>query len=194
LDVDRLGYLTRRQLDSESGQTLRGMLNIADRNNDSRLSREELTEYLDLVASAVQAQVSITLSTSGQGLYGTLDRNGDGFLSVRELREAWANLAPFAREKTDAIDRKELPNQVRLIVGRGGNPRVNFAALNNGSVSRPIPTKGPLWFRKMDTNGDGDLSAREWLGDLAQFATLDTDKDGLISLAEAIAYDAAQRK
>jgi Ca2+-binding EF-hand superfamily protein len=194
LDVDRHGYLTRRQLDQESGQALRGMLDMADRNNDSRLSREELTQYLDLVASAVQAQVSITLSTSGQGLYGTLDRNGDGFLSVRELREAWANLSPFAPEKAETLDRKDLPNQVRLTVGRGGNPQVIGEGMSGGPPSRPIPTRGPLWFRKMDTNGDGDLSAREWLGDPAQFTALDTDKDGLISLAEAVAYDAAQRK
>jgi hypothetical protein len=46
----------------------------------------------------------------------------------------------------------------------------------------------------MDSNGDGDISRREWLGEAADFDKLDTDGDGLISLAEAEAFDAARRK
>ena len=44
---------------------------------------------------------------------------------------------------------------------------------------------GPLWFRKMDRNGDGDVSRREFLGSKADFKKLDLDGDGLISREEA---------
>jgi Ca2+-binding EF-hand superfamily protein len=53
---------------------------------------------------------------------------------------------------------------------------------------------GPLWFRKMDRNGDGDVSRAEFLGTRAEFDALDADHDGLISRAEAEAFDRASRK
>jgi len=45
----------------------------------------------------------------------------------------------------------------------------------------------------MDRNGDGDVSPTEWLGSKEDFDAIDTDKDGLISLEEAEAYDARAR-
>ena len=47
------------------------------------------------------------------------------------------------------------------------------------------PAAGPVWFQKMDTNGDGDVSNREFLGSAEQFAKLDGDNDGLIDGQEA---------
>ena len=41
---------------------------------------------------------------------------------------------------------------------------------------------------------DGDVSRREFLGPAAAFTAIDTDGDGLISLAEAEAYDKKVRK
>src|SRR5262249_62218353 len=35
--------------------------------------------------------------------------------------------------------------------------------------NRAAPTRGPLWFRKMDRNGDGDVSEREFLGTPEEF-------------------------
>jgi hypothetical protein len=55
------------------------------------------------------------------------------------------------------------------------------------------PARGPLWFRKMDRNGDGDVSPREFLGSRDDFRRIDTDGDGLISAEEAERYDAAVR-
>jgi Ca2+-binding EF-hand superfamily protein len=87
------------------------------------------------------------------------------------------------------ISRKELPHQFRVLVSRG-EPVVNGPLL--GAFS---PTAaGPLWFRLMDRNGDGDVSAREFLGTAEEFQRLDLDKDGLISLEEAIKADAPLRK
>jgi hypothetical protein len=46
----------------------------------------------------------------------------------------------------------------------------------------------------MDRNGDGDISRTEFLGTRDEFDAIDTDRDGLISLGEAEAWDAARRE
>ena len=51
-----------------------------------------------------------------------------------------------------------------------------------------------MWFQKMDRNRDGDVSRKEFLGTDEQFRAIDTDGDGLISVAEAEAFDAKTRK
>ncbi len=42
-------------------------------------------------------------------------------------------------------------------------------------------------FIRMDRNGDGDLTLREWLGTKEQFQNLDKNSDGFIEQAEALA-------
>ena len=45
---------------------------------------------------------------------------------------------------------------------------------------------GPVWFQKMDRNGDGDVSRREFLGTPRQFDQLDADGNDLIDVMEGM--------
>ena len=49
---------------------------------------------MDLVAAGTGVQVNLTFSDNGQGLFDLLDTNGDGRLSIYEMRTAWKRLEP----------------------------------------------------------------------------------------------------
>jgi hypothetical protein len=56
---------------------------------------------------------------------------------------------------------------------------------------RPADEAPPAaWFVAADLNGDGDVSRREFLGDVATFAKLDADTDGYIDARETARADA----
>lgn len=66
---------------------------------------------------------------------------------------------------------------------------------NMGYGAQPAaPTVGPIWFRKMDRNADGDVSKTEFVGPKDSFDAIDGNKDGLITLEEAEAFDKTLRR
>jgi Ca2+-binding EF-hand superfamily protein len=197
VDQKEKGYLTKKQLATPQLTYLRNILTAADLDEDDCLSLEELNAWVDLTASGLQCQTSVALAASGRGLFQILDVNQDGRLSIRELRNTQTRLAPYDRDGDRAISRTEIPLQYQVVV----NPGVPNYLAGQLSGFRPPGTpppaalsQGPLWFRKMDRNGDGDISPREFLGTHEDFRRLDADGDGLISLEEARRADAALRK
>ena len=114
-----------------------------------------------------------------------MDADGDSRLSLREMRNAWNRLAPFA--KNGFIEKSNIPRQFRLTLSNGRPPGRNVPpGVGVGPEFRTMrPARGPRWFQKMDRNGDGDVSRAEFLGTEEQFKKLDADGDGLISLEEA---------
>jgi Ca2+-binding EF-hand superfamily protein len=197
-DQKNKGYLTKKQLQMPQFFNLYSILTVADRDEDDSLGLDELNAWADLMAGGLNCQTTVSLAESGRGLFQILNANQDGRLSIRELRNVWTRLSPYDRGGDRSISRKDIPFQYQIAVNPGG---LNFAAVQPGGNPQaglaPAPlvsARGPLWFRKMDRNGDGDVSPREFLGTREDFRRLDTDGDGLISLEEAIRADAALRK
>jgi EF hand len=148
---------------------------FADRDSDGRLTRAEWTAYLDLWERLAAGVVVVTVLDHGRGLFELIDADADGALSVRELRGAWSRLEDAGCVRDGTWDRTRLPRQVRWTASLG-TPR---------TLLRSPLRAGPPWFRGMDRNGDGDVSAKEWLGPPNVFRRLDVDGDGLLSADEA---------
>jgi Ca2+-binding EF-hand superfamily protein len=187
-------YMDKQQIQqSPQLQFLSNIFEMADRDGDGKLFVAEFNAFLDLLKAGSNCQVSVQVLDQGRGLFDLIDANHDQRLSRRELLDAAKNFAKFDRNGDGFLERGELPRQLRLTTSQGNNNQfVGYVIDESGSMmpggARQAPAKGPLWFRKMDRNQDGDVSMREFLGTPEEFKKIDADGDGLISAAEAEAY------
>jgi Ca2+-binding EF-hand superfamily protein len=179
-------------------QFIRTIFDAADANADGKLARTEFDEFFDLQDSFRNVALAVTPAVQTPTLFQLLDENRDGRLGVRELRTSWNRLLPLEPGEGDVVTKAAIQPSVSIRVTRGADRfnsnQVQFdVRLQNPNQSAPIPQKGPVWFRKMDRNADGDISRIEFLGTRAEFNSIDTDRDELISLLEAETHDAKLR-
>lgn len=181
-------------------QMLRVIVDPADFDGDGKLTRKELDKYFDLQQPFVDLGVALAPAVQTPTLFQLLDENRDGRLGVRELRTAWDRL--FALEplgpdgsKPAVVTHEAIQPSVSVRVSRVIDRQLITQQIgfpNGNQVA--VPQKGPTWFRKMDRNGDGDVSRLEFLGTRAEFDLIDADRDGLISLDEAETHDQKTRR
>jgi Ca2+-binding EF-hand superfamily protein len=197
-DRDNNGYLDEKEVQRSGFGRMAKQL---DRDGDGKIYEKELIAYLEKVeelqARATSSCVSLHFADSGTGLFDLFDADRDGRLSLREI-QAMPKLVDEVG-KDGQISAAEIPHSYlfRVEQGAGGggvDPYAIFETLGMNSGPRPALGRGPLWFQRMDRNRDGDVSRREFLGSDELFRRIDTDGDGLISLEEAIRYEASLKK
>jgi Ca2+-binding EF-hand superfamily protein len=197
---DKKDYLEEKDLQQPQQDVqffIKNLFKLVDRDGDGKLTKKELSAFLDLEAAGAATCGTLRVNDQGRGLFELLDANGDGRLSVRELRTAWERLAKWDRDRDGLLAETEVPKQFQLTFEQGQlqypfrfATAVSFARTRQ---NQPAP-KGPEWFRKMDRNNDGDISLKEWLGTEEEFRKIDADGDGLISVEEAERYEAQLKK
>jgi Ca2+-binding EF-hand superfamily protein len=195
-DKGKKGFIDLKEdLKQPNVQYMKGTFELADRDGDGRVTKKEWDDALDVYAGALGIMTTLTVGETSKGLFEVLDTNRDSRLSIRELRAAKVKLAPFALRRDGILHEEDIPVQIQMAISYGSQPYYPPPPqFNPGNPQRPPATMGPLWFRKMDRNGDGDVSRREFLGSPEEFKKLDLDGDGFISLEEALKADALLRK
>jgi Ca2+-binding EF-hand superfamily protein len=159
-----------------------------DQNGDGQLYEDEMIEFVRAQERTASSRVLMSVTDRGRGLFSVLDSNSDKRVTRRELMQAATNIKKWDKNEDGAIELTEIPRQWKLSFSQAqSNPfGVIFnVAANQMIAQKPAIVVAPSWFRKMDRNSDGDLSAREFLGPRDDFVKLDGNSDGLISADEA---------
>ena len=172
----------------EMGEGNQELFSRLDADSDGRITAAEV--MADYVRQDAQRSTLVYASASeiAPPFFVLLDADGDQRLGLREMQAARKKLAAFDKNGDGKITAAEMPETIVITLNRG---LANFSSLRMRDAPRPARRKpaprpvAPLWFVRMDANGDGDVSPREFLGTRAQFEALDSDGDGLIDPAEA---------
>lgn len=184
-DDNKNGYLEETEFPALQ---LPAQFKDVDANGDGMLMREELTTFVEFDAIALQARIELMVGEEGKTLFEILDANTDRRLTMRELREGFSRLASIDRNHDERIAQSEIESRYRFTFSFGRN--MEFSPTGNAQTMLTTPrlrsqNVGPIWYRRMDRNLDGDISWREFLGSREQFIKLDQNADELIDLNEA---------
>ncbi len=199
-DKNNDGYLEKKELteDRAHPSPLAGLFDLLDRDGDGKLYPKEMDAFVDAQAEAARGRLVLSASDQGRAIFAILDLNRDRRLGLRELRGTLDRVASWDRDGDGKITAEEIPHHYQMTLSRGtlsglGAGQAAVIATSMGPPPPPAAAAGPSWFLKMDRNGDGDVSRREFLGSRAQFDRLDRDKDALLDASEATAVTVAKK-
>jgi len=187
-DADANGYLEKAEVPDNAlfGATFADL----DADKNGKLYLDEITDYMKPRLAVAHHRVELSIVEQGRTLFDILDSDRDGRLAHREVRGVADKLALWDKDGDGQLAETEIPLQFRMVAAEGSLANLDVsrqdpAAINQRGRSESRPT-GPVWFRKMDRNSDGEISRREFLGDLDLFDKLDLNHDGAIELPEAL--------
>jgi Ca2+-binding EF-hand superfamily protein len=183
-DADKNGYLEEKEFTMPQ---IVGGLTFAqvDENGDGKVYLDEVEKIAGERQIVAGTQAVIKIEVTGDPFLSVLDRDGDGRLSDREMREAEQNLLALDKDQDGLVGIGELPQSMKISVIRGIVGDGTVIPDSPVIMASTTPSDAPLWFSKMDINGDGELNEIEFIGTPEQFATLDKNQDGTINLSEA---------
>jgi Ca2+-binding EF-hand superfamily protein len=197
-DTDKNGYIEEKELPTAQAPYFKQQFKTWDADDDGKVFAEEIKKSYDLMARPQNYRASVAAADLGGSLFSAMDTSGDNRLGLREMRTAAERLKAFDKDSDGAVSRTEVPTTIRFAVARGGfaysllpmRGGMAYGGGQGGFIVRggqPQPQKAdPLeWFTRMDRNGDGDVTLKEFPGEEEQFKALDSNADGFIERMEA---------
>ena len=156
-----------------------------DTDNNEMIFLAELVPLFQSEPTLIGSQVRVRVSHRPDAMFSALDANGDRRLAIQEVAAISRTIARLDTDADGVLIADELPDYLLVGLVQGGDQQATQLFNQLPTVATPASSEGPDWFQAMDHNGDGQLSAREFLGKQPQFDHLDADHDGYLQLDEA---------
>ena len=185
-DANGNGYIEKKEMPNG----LIAQFDLWDADKNGKVYPKEIADTYKRQRAPYNTQVRAAALSDGNALFRSIDMSGDGRLSLREMKTAHEQILTLDKNKDGRIEAAEIPAVISVAFSQGNTSANSYRrALENRAGSRPAASDAPKWFTRMDRNGDGDLTLREFLGTKEGFSKLDTNGDGFIELKEAKAIE-----
>ncbi len=175
---------------------------------------QEIQKAEPLPAGAVPASVQLK---QAQKIFQRLDVNGDGVLSAEEMPEALRRTrSRWDANRDGSIDPQEYwayyQGRLTRLSEQVAAGEIDLKLARGGPAVKPVPQRVeesqpaaahndklpaglPDWFRKLDTDGDGQVGLYEWRKSgrpFEEFFRMDRNADGLLTAEEVLFFLAQQ--
>ncbi|MCA9069617.1 MAG: hypothetical protein KDA84_11870, partial [Planctomycetaceae bacterium] len=187
-DADNNGYL--EQSEANRDVFFRQHFKQYDVDGDEKLYPEEWKSPVNAAIQTARTRTRMEVQDGGKDVFTVLDSDRNTQISPREWLTAADRLSIWDKNENRTLEQSEVPHVYRLSFGRGlpDLPGLITPQNNNQTPTMQQLVRGPKWFQAMDKNGDGDVSAREFLGKPDVFQKIDQDKNRLIDPREATQF------
>jgi Ca2+-binding EF-hand superfamily protein len=186
-DADQNAYID--EMEAGRSSTFRTSFDQFDEDGDGKLFEEELASIVDGRAKAARSRTRMEVRNRGRDLFQILDADRTRTLGRRELTQAVKRVELWDADGDGEVSESEIPQLYQISFGPGQPqfrgvqiPGQSVLSSGDGASTKSV---APVWFRKLDRNGDCELARREFPGTLAEFQKLDQNADGAVDTAEA---------
>ncbi len=183
-DANKNGYLEKEE-SPPANVLLNATFDTVDADQDGKVYPQELVDFFSDRQAVFRSQIRAMAADRPDAMFAAIDVDGDERLDAREISSLDKRLASFDLNGDEQLDIDEIPGSITVGFVRG-NPARGDALFATPMITTAYQIESaPGWFVRMDVNGDGEISRREFPGSRQQFNKFDKDKDGFITTAES---------